>query len=97
VSFFCESINNNPDGIVTTVGCWKSSDKIHSYFFPFLDRDLQRLQKTGGTLMFCLNALTNVAPGNEECNITLHAMPPKGLLEILIHLGSSGVNGIGVP
>src|SRR3954469_9864878 len=44
--------------------------------------------------MSCLDSLTNITLGNIASDFSLHLMPPKLLLQILIHLSSSGVDRI---
>src|SRR3954464_7768561 len=44
--------------------------------------------------MFCLHPLADVALGNIQGNITLHTVPPKQVLQVLIHLSPSGVDGV---
>jgi hypothetical protein len=44
--------------------------------------------------MFGLDALTDVTPGNIESYFSLHTMPPKPFLQVLVHLGASGMNRI---
>jgi hypothetical protein len=44
--------------------------------------------------MFCLDSLTHIAQCHMSCNITLHAIPPISLLQILIHLGTARMDRI---
>jgi hypothetical protein len=44
--------------------------------------------------MLGLDALTDVAPGNIEGYFSLHIVPPKLFLQVLVHLGASGMNRI---
>jgi hypothetical protein len=44
--------------------------------------------------MFGFDALTDVTPGNIEGYFSLHTMPPKPFLQVLVHLGASGMNRI---
>jgi hypothetical protein len=46
-------------------------------------------------LVLGLDALTGVTPGNIKGYLSLHAMPPKLLLQVLVHFGTSRVNRIG--
>jgi hypothetical protein len=39
-----ESINNDPDGVMATLRLRKSSNEVHSNFFPFQFRDSQGLE-----------------------------------------------------
>jgi hypothetical protein len=45
--------------------------------------------------MLGLDALTDVASGNIGGYFSLHTKPPKLFLQVLIHLGASGMNRIG--
>src|SRR3954469_11181825 len=44
--------------------------------------------------MFRFNSLTNVTLGYETSHFPLHFVPPKLFLQILVHLCSTGMNGI---
>jgi hypothetical protein len=44
--------------------------------------------------MLGFDALTNVAAGDKEGYLSLHTVPPKLSLQVLVHLGASGVNRI---
>ena len=44
--------------------------------------------------MFCFDPLADIAILDEHCNLALHAVPPEILLQILVHLGSTGVDRI---
>ena len=44
--------------------------------------------------MFCFDSLTNITFGYVTSNFSLHFVPPKLLLQILIHLCPTGMNGI---
>jgi hypothetical protein len=41
-----------------------------------------------------LDALADVTPGNIESYFSLHTVPPKLLLQVLVHFGTSRMNGI---
>jgi hypothetical protein len=44
--------------------------------------------------MFCLDSLTHITQYHMSCNITLHAILPISLLQILIHLGTARMDRI---
>src|SRR3954466_587398 len=44
--------------------------------------------------MYCLDSLTYITLGDIASDLSLHLMPPKLLLQILIHLRSFGVERI---
>jgi hypothetical protein len=53
------------------------------------------MQQTRMSLVLSLDTLTDVAPGNIKGYLSLHAMPPKLLFQVLVHFGASWVNRIG--
>src|SRR3954464_6787211 len=79
VSNFGKSIHHNEDGIISFLGFWKASDEIHTDFIPFPLWNWQRLKCTSRSLVFCLNATTNITFSNELSNFSLHPGPPKSL------------------
>src|SRR3954465_10584318 len=60
VSNFGKPIYDNEDGIVSFLGFWKAGDEVHTDFVPFPLWNRQRLKCTSRSLMFCLNAMTNI-------------------------------------
>jgi hypothetical protein len=44
--------------------------------------------------MLSLDALTDITPGNIESYLSLHTVPPKTFLQVLVHLGASGMNRV---
>ena len=90
-----QPIDNDPNGVMSTGGPWKSGDKIHSDFIPFPLGDLQRLKQSCGSLVFGLDSLTHITFGYIRTNLPLHPMPPKIFTELLIHLRSARVDGVG--
>jgi hypothetical protein len=44
--------------------------------------------------MLGLDALTDVTPGNIEGDLSLHAVPPKTFLQVLVHFCASGMNRV---
>src|SRR3954466_4899464 len=79
VSNFGKSIYDNEDGIVSFLGSCKAGDEVHTDFVPFPLRNGQRLKCTSRSLMFCLNATTNITFGDKLSNVSLHPSPPKSL------------------
>src|SRR3954469_19939376 len=94
MGYFVQSVNYDPDRAISPTRSRQSGDKVHSYIIPFPFRNLQWLQQSCGSLMSRLDSLTNVTLGDIASNFSLHLMPPKLLLQILIHLRSSGVDRI---
>ena len=64
MGYLGQSINYDPDRVMSSVGLGQSSDKVHTDFFPFPLWDFQRLEQSGGSLMFSLNSLTNITLGD---------------------------------
>src|SRR3954471_22615394 len=91
---FGQFVHYDPDGVISPTRSRQSSDKVHSNGIPFPFRNLQGLQQASGCLMSCLDSLTYVTLGDIASDFSLHLMPPKLLLQILIHLSSSGMDRI---
>ena len=79
---------------MTSLGPRQSCDEIHSDFFPFPLRNLQRLQQSGRALMLYLYHLTSITFGDVKSYFTLHTVPPKLALYVLIHLCPSRMKSI---
>src|SRR3954463_4873222 len=92
VSNFGKPIDNNEYGIISFMGFWKASDEIYSDFVPFPLCNRQRLKCTSRSLMFCLNATTNITFGNKSSNVSLHPSPPKSLAYISVHFCATEMN-----
>src|SRR3954463_5167551 len=74
---FGKLIDDNEDDIISFLGFWKASDEVHTDFVPFTLGNRQWLKSTSRSLMFCLNATTNITFGNKLSNVSLHPGPPK--------------------
>src|SRR3954469_9873534 len=79
VSNFGKSINDHEDGIISFLDFWKAGDEVHTNFVPFPLGNRQRLKCTSRSLVFYLNATTNITFNNKLCNVSLHPGPPKSL------------------
>src|SRR4051812_17275608 len=79
VSNFGKSINDHEYGIISFLGFWKAGDEVHTDFVPFPLWNRQRVKCASRSLVFCLNATTNITFGNESSNVSLHPSPPKSL------------------
>jgi hypothetical protein len=90
----CETIHYYPDGVITSTSAGQTNYKVHPNLIPFLLRNLQWLQQTCGSLMLCLDSLTNVASGNILCYLPFHTVPPESFLQVLVHLLAARVYGI---
>src|SRR4051812_2773632 len=91
---FGQSVHYDPDRVISPTRSRQSGDKVHSNRIPFPFWNLQWLQQSCGSLMYRLDSLTYITLGDIASNLSLHLMPPKLLLQILIHLCSSGVDRI---
>src|SRR3954465_3327818 len=80
VSNFGKSIDDNEDGIISFLGFWKAGDEVHTDFVPIPLGNRQWLKSTIRSLMFCLNATTNITFDNKLSNVSLHPSPPKSLV-----------------
>src|SRR5664279_2790455 len=94
VGNFGEPVANNPDRVIPSARPRESGNKVHTDFIPFPLWYLQRLEQSGRTLMLSLDSLTDITSGYERANLSRHTMPPEFLFHILIHLCSSGMDGI---
>jgi hypothetical protein len=74
-----------PDEVITSSSAGQTNYKVHHNLISFPLRNLQRLQQTCGSLMFCLDPLTNVASGHILCYLSFHTVPPESLLQVLVH------------
>src|SRR4051812_45821026 len=91
---FGQSIHYDPDRVISPTRSRQSGDKVHSNGIPFPLRNLQWLQQSCGSLMSRLDSLTYITLGDIASDFSLHLMPPKLFIQILIHLRSSGVDRI---
>src|SRR5215216_5240807 len=83
---FVQSVHYDPDRVISPTRSRHTSDKVHSNRIPFPFRNLQWLQQSSGSLMSRLDSLTYITLGDIASDFSLHLMPPKWLLQILIHL-----------
>jgi hypothetical protein len=68
------------DGIITSTSVGQTDYEIHPNLIPFPLRNLQRLQQTCGSLMFCFNPLTTVTYSHILCYFSFHTIPPESFL-----------------
>src|SRR3954462_13558838 len=91
---FEQSVHYDPDRVISPTRSRQSGDKVHSNGIPFPFWNLQGLQQSCGSLMSRLDSLTYITLGDIASDFSLHLVPPKLLLQILIHLRSSEVDRI---
>jgi hypothetical protein len=94
VSYLGQSIHNHPNGIVSRPSSRETHDKIYVNLFPLPLRHLQRLEQSSRSLMLNFDSLTSVTKGNILSNVSLHTIPLISVLEIMLHLIPSWMNGI---
>src|SRR3990170_5944488 len=70
----------------------KTSNEIHLDFVPFPFRNIKWLQSSSRPLVFCFDATTDVTLRNITSNVLLHVWPPESLTNVLVHLGTTGMN-----
>src|ERR1041385_6964711 len=75
VSNFGKSINDNEDGIISFLGFWKAGDEVHTDFIPLPLGNRQVLKSASRSLMFYLNATTNITFSNNLSNFNLCLFP----------------------
>src|SRR3954468_3396135 len=92
MSNFGQVINDNKDGIVALLRPRKPGGKVHLDVIPLPLRNLEWLKQPCWLLVLCLHSPAHVTLGHKPGNIPLHTSPPKALLEVLIHLGATGVD-----
>jgi hypothetical protein len=81
----CQTVHYYPDGVITSSSAGQTNYKVHPNLIPFPLRNLQRLQQSCGSMMFCLDPLTTVASGHILCYLSFHSVPPESLLQVLVH------------
>jgi hypothetical protein len=75
-----------PEGVITSSSAGQTNYKVHPNLIVFPLQNLQWLQQSYGSLMFCLDPLTTVASSHILCYISFHTVPPKSFLQVLVHL-----------
>src|ERR1043165_1250107 len=90
---FGQVINDNEDCIVALLRPQKPGDKVHLNMVPLPLRNFEWLKQTCWFLVLCLHSPAHITLGDKTGNIPLHTSPPETLLEILIHLGATRVDG----
>src|SRR3954466_14792319 len=86
-------INDNKDSIVALLRPRKTGDKVHLNVVPLPLRNLEWLKEPCWLLVLCFHSPAHITLGDKTGNIPLNTSPPKTLLEILIHLGATRVDG----
>jgi hypothetical protein len=63
----CQMVHYYPDEVITSTSAGQTDYEIHSDLIPFPLRNLQRLQQTCRSLMFCFNPLTTITHRHILC------------------------------
>ena len=87
----CQTVHYYPYGVITSTSARQTDYEVHSDLIPFPLRNLQRLQQTCRSLMFCFNPLTTVTHSHILCYFPFHTIPPESFLQVLVHLLTIGV------
>ena len=93
MSHFSKLVDDNKDSIISALGLGKSSHEVHFDMIklPFWDR--KRLEETSWSLVFCFHPSADITYIHELSNFSLHSSPPIRLLEVMVHLRTSRMNG----
>src|SRR4051812_22020772 len=94
VHYLGESVDNDPDRVMTLARRRYSSDEVHAYLFPLPFKNSKRLQQSCRHLVLGFHSLADVTLGNVQGNLTLHTVPPEQVPQVLIHLSPSRVDGV---
>src|SRR5215216_5829093 len=89
---FRKPVNDDKNSIITLLRFGRTSDEVHLDMVPFPLRNRDRLQSSSRPLMFCLDTTANVTLSNIVSNVLLHVRPPESLTNVLVHLGTIGMN-----
>ena len=93
MSHFSELVDDNEDSIIATLGLWKSSHEVHLNVVKLPFWDGKRLEETSWSLVFCFHSSADITFIHELSNFSLHSSPPIRLLEVMVHLRTSRMNG----
>ena len=93
MSHFRELVDDNEDSIISVLGLWKTSHEVHFDMIKLPLWDSKRLEETSWSLVFCFHSSTDITFIHELSNFSFHSSPPIRLLEVMIHLRTSRMNG----
>ena len=93
MSHFSELVDDNEDSIISMLGLWKSSHEVHLNMVKLPFWNGKRLEETSWPLVFFLHSSADIAFVHELSNLSLHSSPPIRLLEVMVHLCTSRMNG----
>src|SRR5687767_8964917 len=81
----CQTVHYYPCGVITSTSAGQTDYKVHSDLIPFPLRNLQWLQQSCRSLMFCFNPLTTVTYIHILFFFSFHTVPPESFLQVLVH------------
>ena len=93
MSHFRELVDDNEDGVISALGLWKSSHEVYFDMIKLPLWDSKRLEETSWSLVFCFHPSTDITFVHELSDFSLHSSPPIRLLEVMVHLRTSRMNG----
>src|ERR1041384_1912910 len=86
-------VDDDKDGIIALLRPRKTGNKVHLNVVPLPLRNFYWLKQPCWLLVLCLHSSAHITLGDKTGNIPLHTSPPETLLEVLIHLGATRVDG----
>ena len=93
MSHFSVLVDGNEDSIIATLGLWKSSHEVHLNMVKLPFWNGKRLEETSWSLVFCFHSSADITFIHELSNLSLHSSPPIPLLDVMVHLRTSSMNG----
>ena len=93
MSHFRELVNDNEDSVISALGLGKSSHEVHFDMIKLPFWNSKRLEETSWSLVFCFHPSTDITFVHELSDFSLHSSPPIRLLEVMVHLRTSRMNG----
>ena len=93
MSHFSELVDDKEDNIIATLGLGKSSHEVHFEMIKLPFWDSKRLEETSWSLVFCFHSSADITFIHELSNFSLHSSPPVRMLEVMVHLRTSRMNG----
>ena len=93
MSHFSELVDDNEYNIIATLGLGKSSHEVHLNMVKLPFWNGKRLEETSWPLVLCFNSSADITFIHELSNFSLHSSPPIRLLEVMVHLCTSRMNG----
>src|SRR3954465_16048559 len=93
MSHFGELVDDDEDSIISMLGLRKSSHEAHFDMIKLPFWNSKRLEETSWSLVFCFHPSADITFIHELGNFSLHSSPPIRLLEVMVHLRTSRMNG----